>query len=59
LSLDKIKYIGDAALFGSKMVLLNNDNIEKFKNILNKIKYIELSGRVDFQEFYINDLGKV
>ena len=32
---------------------------EKFKNILNKIKYIELSGRVDFQKFYIDDLGKV
>ena len=59
LSLNKIKYIGDSALFGSKMVLFNNDNIKKFKNIINKVEYIELSGRADFQEFYIEDLGKI
>lgn len=59
LTLDKINYIGDGALLGSKMVILNNDNVKKFESILNKIHYMELSGRVDFQEFYIEDLGKI
>ncbi|MEA3500450.1 MAG: ASKHA domain-containing protein [Candidatus Marinimicrobia bacterium] len=59
LTLDKINYIGDGALFGSKMVILNNDNIKKFESVLNKIHYMELSGRVDFQEFYIEDLEKI
>ncbi len=59
ISLDKIEYIGDSALFGSKMVLLNSDNIEKVNNLIKEIKYIELAGREDFQEFYIEDLGKI
>ncbi|MEA1986275.1 MAG: ASKHA domain-containing protein [Candidatus Marinimicrobia bacterium] len=59
ISPEKINYIGDGALLGSQMILLDKNNIKKCEDILEKNSYIELSGRTDFQEFYIEDLGKI
>lgn len=53
LSLRKIKFIGNSAGRGAEMALLSTRMREKSQKFSEKMKYIELSSRSDFQEEYV------
>jgi uncharacterized 2Fe-2S/4Fe-4S cluster protein (DUF4445 family) len=55
--LNHIHFIGNAALEGARMVLLNKKNLEIIKQLARDTKFIELAGREDFQEAYITNLS--
>lgn len=53
LPLNRIKFIGNAAGTGAEVVLLSKKMREVSQEISNKVKYVELSSRTDFQEEFI------
>ena len=57
IGLNKIHFIGNAALEGARMILLNKKNLKIVKQLLYETKFIELAGREDFQEAYITNLS--
>ncbi|OIN97149.1 hypothetical protein AUJ66_04205 [Candidatus Desantisbacteria bacterium CG1_02_38_46] len=50
LPLEKIKFIGNAASSGAKLVLLSENLRLKVEEISKNTEYIELSNRIDFQD---------
>ncbi|MCK4325799.1 DUF4445 domain-containing protein, partial [bacterium] len=54
---EKIKFIGNAASSGAKLVLLSGDLEKKVDLISKKTEYIELSTRKDFQEEFVDAMG--
>ena len=54
ISLSKVAYAGNSAHIGAQMNLLRADTGEVVKEIIRKMKYIELSDRVDFTEEFTN-----
>lgn len=51
---DKIYTIGNGAGMGAKIALLSKDGKAETEIIKEKAKYIELSAREDFQEYFID-----
>jgi uncharacterized 2Fe-2S/4Fe-4S cluster protein (DUF4445 family) len=57
LSDDRIKYLGNSALSGAELLLLNKDlrgEVEKFRGM---ISYLELSALPEFNKEFINNLN--
>lgn len=50
--LERIKFIGNAAGAGAKLVLLNKDFRQIAERLSRQIQYIELAGRSDFQQIF-------
>ncbi|MCK4309091.1 MAG: DUF4445 domain-containing protein, partial [Candidatus Atribacteria bacterium] len=57
LPLRKIKFIGNAAGTGAEIALLSKKMREVSQEISNKVKYVELSSRTDFQEEFIKAMS--
>jgi len=57
LSLGRVKCIGNAAGTGAEIALLSKKMREVSQEISNKVKYIELSSRPDFQEEFIKAMS--
>lgn len=53
VSLDRIISVGNAAQVGAVEVLLNQDLRHESERIVKRVEYVELSGRGDFQEFFV------
>lgn len=54
---EKIKFIGNAASSGAKLVLLSENLERKTERISKRTEYIELSTRSDFQEEFVEAMG--
>lgn len=54
LPLEKIKFIGNAASSGAKLVLLSENMRKKVEEISQNTEYIELSNSLDFQNEFAN-----
>lgn len=54
LAVEKVRFIGNAAAEGARLALLSRPWREKSCKIMEKVEYIELSGRPDFQEEFMN-----
>ena len=57
LPLEKIESAGNAAGRGAEIVLLSKKMREVSQEISNKVKYVELSSRTDFQEEFIKAIS--
>jgi uncharacterized 2Fe-2S/4Fe-4S cluster protein (DUF4445 family) len=57
LPLEKIESAGNAAGRGAEIVLLSKRMREVSQEISNKVKYVELSSRTDFQEEFIKAMS--
>lgn len=53
---DKIEAVGNCAGTGAQMYLLSRKMRETTEIILSKVKYVELSGRADFQDYFIDSM---
>ncbi len=54
ISLDRVKDIGNAAGIGSKMALISKNGRLKAEVLSKKVEYVELSGRKDFQDEFMD-----
>ncbi|MCS7201686.1 MAG: ASKHA domain-containing protein [Dictyoglomus sp.] len=50
---EKIIFVGNSAGKGAELVLLNKDFIDLAEKLRKEIIYIELSGRKDFQDYFV------
>jgi uncharacterized 2Fe-2S/4Fe-4S cluster protein (DUF4445 family) len=57
VGLNQIHFIGNAALEGARMLILNKAYLKNAQMIAKETKFIELAGRADFQEAYIQNLS--
>jgi uncharacterized 2Fe-2S/4Fe-4S cluster protein (DUF4445 family) len=55
--LDRIRAIGNAAGEGAKIALLSYREREAAEAMPSRVEYLELSGRVDFNEIFMKALG--
>ncbi|MBN2090671.1 DUF4445 domain-containing protein [candidate division KSB1 bacterium] len=53
---EKIHFIGNAAIEGALRVLLSEDERLTLERIARQVQYVELSGRLDFQENYVEGM---
>ncbi len=53
---ENIHFIGNAAIEGALRVLLSADERLTLEKIVQQIQYVELSGRLDFQENYVSGM---
>jgi len=53
---ENIHFIGNAAIEGALRVLLSADERLTLEKIVRQIQYVELSGRLDFQENYVSGM---
>ena len=53
---DVISPVGNAALQGAVDALLNKDVVNRAQGIRGNIKYVELSARYDFQDYFIDNM---
>ncbi|MGE5430010.1 MAG: ASKHA domain-containing protein [Syntrophomonadaceae bacterium] len=51
-----IKFIGNAALAGAEAVLLSEEARLKAERLPEIVKYVEISGREDFQDIFVNSM---
>ncbi|MHC4873417.1 MAG: ASKHA domain-containing protein [Planctomycetota bacterium] len=54
--LSKVEFVGNAALAGARAALLNLEKRRSSEKMAREIKYIELSGRADFQTFFMETM---
>ena len=54
---DRIMFVGNAAGFGAKMVLLSKDMRKEACEISENTEYIELAVRSDFQDIFVGSMG--
>ena len=57
LPIKRIKFIGNAAGTGAEVTLLSKEMRQVSQEISTKVKYIELSSRLDFQEEFIKAMS--
>lgn len=53
IDIDRIRSVGNAARVGAKLALVSRHHLEAASQLAQKIDYIELSGRPDFQEAFM------
>jgi uncharacterized 2Fe-2S/4Fe-4S cluster protein (DUF4445 family) len=53
---DHIHFIGNASLEGARRMLLDQENIWQVERLARQTQFIELAGREDFQELYVENL---
>jgi uncharacterized 2Fe-2S/4Fe-4S cluster protein (DUF4445 family) len=54
---ERVSPVGNAAGLGAVLALLDSGIRERAENISNKIYYVELSGRKDFNEIFVDNLA--
>lgn len=54
--IERIKFIGNAALAGAEAVLLSQDARHKAEQLAATVGYVEISDRSDFQEFFVESM---
>ena len=54
---DRIRFVGNAAGFGAKMVLLSKDLRKEACEISENTEYIELAVRTDFQDVFVSSMS--
>lgn len=52
--LERVQSIGNAAGVGARMALLSKDERVKARDVSRRVRYVELSGTVDFREAYMD-----
>ncbi|MFA5537447.1 MAG: ASKHA domain-containing protein [Bacillota bacterium] len=57
VDVQKIRAVGNAAIVGAKMALLNKDLRELSVEVAKKAEHLELSTRTDFQEAFLKSLN--
>jgi len=57
MDLEKVHFIGNTAWVGAKMMLLSESGMRRSRVISEKMRYIELSGRIDFQSEFGLSMG--
>ncbi|HEX2867345.1 MAG TPA: ASKHA domain-containing protein [Ignavibacteriales bacterium] len=53
---EKVRFIGNAALSGAEAVLISEDARLKAEKLSERVKYVEISGREDFQDIFVNSM---
>lgn len=53
---ERVKFVGNAASLGAKRYLLSNRVKDEAEEIIKSVRYIELSSRPDFQEFFADKM---
>jgi len=56
LSSNKVRFVGNAAGEGAKVALLSEKLLKKAKRISEKVRYLELSDRKDFLDFFVESM---
>ncbi len=56
IRLDRVRSVGNASLAGSRLYLLSGDERDRADAISGNVKYIELSGRDDFQIAFAEEM---
>ncbi|MCX8191247.1 MAG: ATP-binding protein, partial [Nitrososphaerales archaeon] len=54
--IERIEFVGNAALSGAEMLLKSRELRKNLKNILQKVRYIELGVQEDFNDEFISAL---
>jgi len=57
MDIEKVHFIGNAAWVGAKIMLLSEPGMRRSRVISEKMRYIELSGRMDFQSEFGLSMG--
>jgi len=57
MDIEKVNFIGNAAWVGAKIMLLSEPGMRRSRVISEKMRYIELSGRMDFQSEFGLSMG--
>ena len=52
IAIDRIKFVGNAALSGAQLALISNSCREKAEQLSQKIEYIEIAHEKDFINYY-------
>ena len=54
IPLDRIRSVGNAARVGARLCLISQASLEEASRVASEIEYVELSGRPDFQEAFMD-----
>ncbi len=57
LPLEKITYVGNAALMGAEMALISETERKRADGLAKEIEHVSLAARMDFQEIFIEAMG--
>lgn len=53
---EKLRFVGNAALAGARVALLNRDERHASESLAREVRYVELSGRADFQQWFMSTM---
>jgi len=56
MEVNKVHLIGNGSLEGSRMALFDKDILDHAKNLAEGTKFIELAGKPEFQELYVDNM---
>ncbi|OGS28098.1 MAG: hypothetical protein A2297_07560 [Elusimicrobia bacterium RIFOXYB2_FULL_48_7] len=54
IALEKVRYVGNAACEGARIALVSTEGRWEAEEIAEQVEYIELSGRPDFQDAFVD-----
>ena len=57
LPLEKITYVGNAALMGAEMALISETERKRADSLAKEIEHVSLAARMDFQDIFIEAMG--
>lgn len=57
MPVERISYVGNAALMGAQMVLLSDEEWARAEKLLADIEHVALAARPDFQDLFIDGMG--
>jgi uncharacterized 2Fe-2S/4Fe-4S cluster protein (DUF4445 family) len=57
LPLEKITYVGNAALMGAEMALISETERKRADILAKEIEHVSLAARMDFQDIFIEAMG--
>ena len=57
MPVERISYVGNAALMGAQMVLLSDEEWNRAEELLGDIEHVALAARPDFQDLFIDGMG--
>jgi len=57
LPLEKITYVGNAALMGAEMALISETERKRADGLAKEIEHVSLAARMDFQDIFIEAMG--
>jgi uncharacterized 2Fe-2S/4Fe-4S cluster protein (DUF4445 family) len=53
---EKIRFVGNAAASGARMILVSRQCRDKARELAGKIKYIEIAHEPEFQDVYADSM---